>query len=417
MAKEAPDMAMNLSHYMDLEWLREAYRRTRKDGALGIDGQTAKDYEESLEDNLRNLMDQAKSGRYRAPAVKRVHIPKDAKGKETRPIGIPTFEDKVLQRAVAMALEPVYEQDFLDCSYGFRPGRSAHQAIKAIREGLMEMGGGYIIDLDIRKYFDTIDHSQLQEIFRRRVRDGVFVRLIGKWLNAGVMEQHQITYPESGVPQGGVISPCLSNVYLHEVLDKWFETTVKPRMRGKAFMVRFADDALLVFECQEDAERVMAVLPKRFGKYRLKLHPEKTRTLNFRRPHDGDGAGKKETFNFLGFTHFWAKSRRGFWIIKRKTAKDRLARSLKRLSVWLRRVRHWPIAEQHKMLSSKMRGHIQYFGIKGNTPALSRFIFLAREIWHKWLGRRSHKAKRRWDWFNELAKRFPLPKPTVAHQC
>ncbi|MEJ2653504.1 MAG: reverse transcriptase domain-containing protein [Gammaproteobacteria bacterium] len=244
LAKEAPDMAMNLSHHMDLEWFEEAYRRTRKGGAVGVDGQSARQYGERLAENLQELIDRAKSGQYRAPAVRRTYIPKDAGGTERRPISIPTFEDKVLQRAVVMALEPVYEQDFLDCSYGFRPGRSAHQAIGRLREELMTMGGGYIIDLDIRRYFDTIDHRRIQEIFRRRVSDGVIVRLIGKWLNAGVMEQERITYPDSGVAQGAVVSPMLSNIYLHEVLDSWFEREVKPRMRGRAFMVRFADDGV-----------------------------------------------------------------------------------------------------------------------------------------------------------------------------
>ncbi len=207
-------MAMGLSHYMDLEWFMEGFRRTRKDGAVGIDGMTAREYEENILENLKGLLDRAKSGSYRAPAVRRVHIPKDASKKETRPIGIPTFEDKVLQRAVAMTLEPVYEQDFLDCSYGFRPKRSAHRAILALREGLKSMGGGYVIDLDIRKFFDTLDHIHIQRILRHRVRDGVVLRLIGKWLNAGVMEEHNITYPGSGVPQGGLSEASDNPPYL-----------------------------------------------------------------------------------------------------------------------------------------------------------------------------------------------------------
>ena len=227
LAKKAPDMAMDLSHHMDLEWLMEAFRKTRKGGAVGIDGETAQKYKENLEDNLQSLLDRAKSGSYRAPAIRRVHIPKDGKVNETRPIGITTFEDKVLQRAVVMALEPVYEQDFLDCSHGFRPERSTHQALKALREVLNAMGGGYVIDLDIRKFFDTLSHIHIQKILRQRVRDGVLLRLIGKWLNAGVMEEGCITYSELGVPQGGVVSPLLSNIYLHEVLDKWFEEVVK----------------------------------------------------------------------------------------------------------------------------------------------------------------------------------------------
>ena len=418
LAKDAPDMAMDLSHHMDLEWFVEAYRRTRKNGALGIDGQSAQEYAENLEENLRSLLDRAKSGRYRAPAVRRVHIPKDAEGKETRPIGIPTFEDKVLQRAVAMALEPVYEQDFLNCSYGFRPRRSAHQAIAAVRSPLMGMGGGFVIDLDIRKYFDSISHQHIQSIFRKRVRDGVLVRLIGKWLNAGVMEDDITTYQDTGVPQGGVISPILSNIYLHEVLDGWFDEVVKPRLRGKASMVRFADDAVLMFERLDDAERMMDVLPKRFAKYGLALHPEKTRLVYFKKPMDGEeGTKRSETFNFLGFTHFWAKSRNGYWVIKHKTAKDRLARSLTRLSVWLRKVRHEPIAEQHKKLCSKVRGHIQYYGIRGNSRAISCMVYRTHLLWKKWLSRRSRKAKKDWRWFNGILERFPLPKPIISHSC
>ena len=418
LAKDAPDMAMDLSHHMDLEWFMEAYRRTRKNGALGIDGQSAQEYAENLEENLRSLLDKAKSGRYRAPAVRRVHIPKDAEGKETRPIGIPTFEDKVLQRAVTMTLEPVYEQDFLECSHGFRPGRSAHQALAAVRSSLMEMSGGFIIDLDIRKYFDTISHQFIQDIFRKRVRDGVLVRLIGKWLNAGVMEDDLITYQDTGVPQGGVISPILSNIYLHEVLDGWFEQVVKPRLKGKASMVRFADDAVLMFKRQDDAERVMEVLQKRFAKYGLNLHPEKTRLVNFKKPVGKvDGAGKPESFNFLGFTHYWGKSRDGYWIIKRKTAKDRLARALKRLSFWLRKVRHEPIAKQHRELCAKVRGHIQYYGIRGNSDALSSLVHWTRRLWKKWLSRRSRKAKENWQWFDGIMERYPLPRPVVRHLC
>jgi hypothetical protein len=212
----------------------------------------------------------------------------------------------VLQRAVAMALEPVYEQDFLDCSYGFRPKRSQHQALESLRKGLMELEGGYLIDLDIRRYFDTVDHRRIQQILRQRVRDGVIRRLIGKWLNAGVMEQRRVSYPEEGVPQGGVISPLLSNIYLHEVLDTWFEHQVKPRLKGKAQMIRFADDAILAFERRDDAERVHRVLAERFESYGLTLHPDKTKLVPFRRPplpweQDG-GRPQPETFDFLGFT-------------------------------------------------------------------------------------------------------------------
>src|SRR3954471_15392982 len=292
LARQSPQAAFTtLAHHIDIDWLKEAYRRTRKDGAAGVDGQTATDYAANLEGNLRSLLDRAKSGHYQAPPVRRVHIPKGT-GPETRPIGIPTFEDKILQRAVVMVLESVYEQDFLDCSYGFRPGRSGHQALEALRQRLMEVRGGCVLEIDIRKFFDTMDHRHLHAILRRRVRDGVLLRLIGKWLNAGVMEDGRVTHPDSGSPQGGVISPILSNAYLHEALDTWFEQMVKPRLKGRAHLIRYADDAVLVFALESDARRVMEVLPKRFGKYGLTLHPEKTRLVPFQgiRPGAPPGA-------------------------------------------------------------------------------------------------------------------------------
>ncbi len=230
-----------LAHHIDVDWLHEAYRRTRKDGARGVDDQSAEQYAEKLEGNLRSLLDHAKSGTYHASPVRRVHIPK-GDGAQTRAIGIPTFEDKVLQRAVAMAVEAVYEQSFHDFSYGFRPGRSAHQACLALREATMQMGGGWILEVDIKKFFDTLDHAHLRTILHHRVRDGVILRLIGKWLNAGVMERLELSYPDSGTPQGGVISPLLANIYLHEVLDEWFVREVQPRMKGRAALVRYADD-------------------------------------------------------------------------------------------------------------------------------------------------------------------------------
>src|SRR5215468_9243455 len=285
LARQSPEMGFtSLAHFIDIDWLREAYRRTRKDGAVGMDGQSGEDYAVDLESNLRSLLERAKSGTYQAPPVRRVRIPKAGSATETRPLGIPTFEDQVLQRAVVMVLEAIYEQDFKDCSYGFRPGRSAHQALESLWQQTMAMGGGWIVDVDIRKFFDTIDHGHLRELLKRRARDGVLLRLIGKWLNAGVLEDGCVTHPEAGSPQGGVVSPLLANAYLHEVLDTWFEQTVKPRLKGRAYLIRYADDAVLVFEQEGDARRVQEVLPKRFGKYGLALHPEKTRLVRFQRP-------------------------------------------------------------------------------------------------------------------------------------
>jgi len=404
-----------LAHHIDVAWLREAYDRTRKDGAVGVDGQSATDYAQGLDDRLRSLLNRAKDGSYRAPPVRRTYIPK-SDGRQ-RPLGIPTFEDKVLQRAVTMVLEQVYEQDFLDCSYGFRPGRSAHQALQALQRGVMSMGRCWVIDLDIRQFFDHLDHGQLRWMLDQRMGDGVLGRLIGKWLKAGVMEDGQRRSTQAGTPQGGVVSPLLANVYLHEVLDEWFEDVVQPRMRGTAYLVRFADDAVLVFAREDDARRVAAVLPKRLAKYGLKLHSEKTRLVPFGPPgsHRRHGSGRRETFDFLGFTHYWGRSRRGDPVVKRKTARDRFTRSLRVVRRWCRTHRHLPIAEQHRALRRKLLGHDAYYGITGNAAALQRFHYEVPRIWRKWLDRRSNRARMKWDRFNRLLERYPLPPARVVH--
>ncbi|BCX89644.1 RNA-directed DNA polymerase [Methylomarinovum tepidoasis] len=397
-----------IAHHIEVVWLEEAWRRTRKDGAAGVDGVTAAQYAANLEENLTRLLERFKTGRYRAPAVRRVHLPKPGTGK-TRPIGIPTLEDKVLQRAVLMALEPIFEQDFLDCAYGFRPGRGAHQALERLWGGLMAMGGGWVIDLDIQNFFDDVDRNWLRNFLGQRVRDGVICRAIGKWLNAGIMEGGQLHYPEQGTPQGGVISPLLANLYLHHVLDLWFAQAVKPRLQGSAFEVRFADDAVLVFEREEDARRVLAVLGKRLAKYGLRLHPDKTRLIDFRKPRR-----KGQSFQYLGFTHYWGRSRKGRWVVKRKTARDRLSRSLQAINHWCRRHRHWPIPAQQAALSRKLKGHYAYYGIVGNSQSLARFLYEVRRRWYKWLSRRN-RERMNWDHFGRLYKRYPLPPPRLVH--
>lgn len=417
LAREDPSRVLStLAHPIDLDFLRAAYRRVRKDGAPGVDGQTAAAYAERLEGNLQDLLDRFKSGRYQAPPVKRAHIPK-GEG-ETRPIGIPTFEDKVLQRAVAMVLEAVYEQDFLACSYGFRPGRSAHQALDALWKGLMDGGGGWVLDVDIRSFFDTLDHAHLRGFLDQRVRDGVLRRMIDKWLKAGVLEEGVLSRPEEGTPQGGVISPLLANVYLHHVLDRWFEEEVRPRLRGWAFLVRFADDFVIVCAREDDAQRILEVLAKRLGRFGLTLHPDKTRLVRFARPRNGKGpeAGpKSESFNLLGFTHFWTRSRRGAWVVKRKTAKDRLRRAVKRVSVWCRQNRHRPVAWQHEQLGRKLLGHYGYYGITPNFKALARYKHQVERAWQKWLNRRSQKRAMPWERFHRLLQRYPLPRPRIIH--
>jgi group II intron reverse transcriptase/maturase len=407
LARKAPDMAItSLSHHIDEAMLREAHRRTRKDGAVGLDKQSGRDYEVDLEANLKSLLDRFKSGTYKAPPVKRAYIPK-GDGKERRPIGIPTYEDKVLQRAVVMVLEAVYEQDFLPSSYGFRPKRSAQDALADLWKGIMDMGGSYVVEVDIRKFFDTLKHQDLRAFLDQRVRDGVIRRAVDKWLKAGVLEEGAFYRPEDGTPQGGVISPLLANIYLHEVLDKWFEHEVKPRLRGRGFLVRYADDFVLAFAVEQDARDVYAKLHERFAQYGLTLHAGKTQVLDFKRP----GRGDPGSFDFLGFRHYWAKSRKGNWVVKRKTAKDRLRRALVAMNKWCRSNRHLPVRVQHQTLCQKLRGYFEYYGITGNSRSIGIYHYQVRRIWRKWLDRRSQRARMSWEKFAKLLRSYPLPAP------
>ena len=327
----------SLHHVIDLEWMKEAYRLTRKDGAPGIDGVTADDYATNLEANLLDLLDRIKSGRYKAPPVRRTYIPK-ADGSR-RPLGIPTFEDKLAQRAIVMVLEAVYEQDFLPCSFGFRPGRSAHQALQSLHTACMSQRLRWVLDIDIVKYFDSIPHSHLRDFLDQQVTDGVIRRMIDKWLKAGVLEDGLLRHATEGSPQGGVISPCLSNIFLHHVLDEWFEFEVRPRLKGRCTLIRFADDAVMAFEDFLDAKRVLGVLGKRLARYGLTLHPDKTRFVDFRnnRPNGTDHPETNGTsFTFLGFTHVWGKSRAGKNVVRQVTAKNRYARALAAVTAWCR---------------------------------------------------------------------------------
>jgi RNA-directed DNA polymerase len=413
LAKRRPGQSLTtLHHHIDVQWLKEAYRRTRKDGAVGVDGQSADQYAQALDANLESLLKRAKTGTYRAPPVRRVHIPK-GDGRQTRPLGIPTFEDKVLQRAVAMELEAVYEQDFLPCSYGFRPGRSAHQLLEDLREQLMRMRGGWVLEVDIKQFFDTLDHARLRDIIRQRIGDGVLLRLIGKWLKAGVMEEGAYQRMDAGTPQGGVISPLLANVFLHEVLDVWFEQVVQPRLRGQARLYRYADDFVIVFKQEADARRVMKVLPQRLGKYGLSIHPDKTRLIRFTRPDDHpDEPG---SVDLLGFTLYWGESRRGNRVVKMKTNRKRLRRALKRATEWCKRNRHQPVRWQWKVLSRKLRGHYAYFGITGNIRSIAAYARELHRVWLKWLTRRSNHTRRSADYLAMLGRRYPLPPPRIVH--
>jgi RNA-directed DNA polymerase len=418
LARENPAMAFtSLNHYLDAEWMEYAYECTRKDGAVGVDGVTAEAYAVNLQQNLTDLIDRLKSGRYRALPVRRQYIDKPDGGQ--RALGIPAFEEKVAQRAIVMLLEPIYEQDFLSCSFGLRPGRNAHQALQTLRTGVMDQRGYWVLEVDIRKFYDSIPRSTLRDVLARRVTDGVVRRVIDKWLKAGVLEAGQVHYPDAGTPQGSVISPILSNAVLHHVIDDWFTHQVQRRLRGPSTLIRYCDDFVMLFAHRADAERVQAVLGNRLERFGLQLHPDKTRLVDFRPrrgSHRSEGSALPTSFNFLGFVHAWGTSRKGNAVVLQLTAKDRLARSLKAVNQQCRLMRHWPLDTQHERLRQMLIGHYSYYGISGNSRRLGHLHFHVRRLWRRWLSRRSWKSFLSWERYERLLQRFPLPRPRIVHR-
>jgi RNA-directed DNA polymerase len=401
----------SLAHVIDIEWVREAYRRTRKGGAPGVDRKSAEDFASDLEGNLAKLASCLRAGTYRPSPVRRVHIPK-GNGK-SRPIGVPTFEDKVAQRAVSMLLETIYETEFLGYSYGFRPGRSAHEALVELQRRPTYWMKCWVIEADIESFFDSIDHGMLRSVLDRRVRDGVVRRLIDRWLNAGVMESGRLMFPDEGTPQGGVISPLLANIFLHDVLDLWFERDVRPRLSSKATLIRYADDFVLLLHDEKDVSRVMSALAKRFTRFGLRLHPDKTRALSFDSPASGKPRAQvTRSFDFLGFTHYWAMSRKGKWVVKQRTAGTRFTRALRAVKERCYRMQHSPLADQYRTLCLLLRGHYGYFGITGNGDAIARFRHEVVRHWGRALARRN---RRRFAWarFKATLARYPLPAARV----
>ncbi len=401
-----------LAHRIDVPALERAYHRMRKDAAVGVDGVTKEAYGRDLEANLQDLHARMKARRYRHQPIRRVHIPKE--GGKTRPIGISAFEDKLVQDAVREVLEAIYEQDFLDCSYGFRPGRSAHDAVRILDRIIHQGQGNWILEADIVSFFDSLDRNELKRMLEVRVADGSLLRLIGKCLHVGVLEGVELSTPETGTAQGSVLSPLLGNVYLHYALDLWFEQEVKPRLRGRATLIRYCDDFLIGFEREDDARRVMAVLGKRLGRLGLPLHPDKTRLLPFRRPPVGQKSGKgPATFDFLGFTLYWARTRRGRWAISCKTRSASLRRIIQSVYGWCRRHRHLPVKAQHAALTRRIQGHFNYFGVSGNFRSLLLVVEQVKRSWYKWLCRRSQRKRLNWERFADLLRDFPLPKPRI----
>jgi len=403
----------SLAHLLDVPALARAYRRQRKNAAVGVDGVTKEAYGKELEARLQNLHARLRSKRYRHQPIRRVHIPK-GQGK-TRPIGISAFEDKLVQDAVREVLEAIYEQDFLDCSYGFRPGRSAHDALRTLDRVVHRGEVSWILEADVVSFFDSVDRTALSKMLQTRVADGSLLRLIGKCLHAGVLDGAELFRPETGTAQGSVLSPLLGNVYLHYVLDLWFETVVKLRLRGRATLVRYCDDFVITFEREDDARRVLMALGKRLGRFGLTLHPDKTRLLPFRRPPAGQRGGKgPDTFDFLGFTFYWARTRRGRWGMAWKTRSGSLRRAVQSVTEWCRRHRHLPVEVQHKELRRRLQGHFNYFGVSGNFRSLLLLVEATRKAWRKWLCRRSQRGRLTWERFGALLQRYPLPRPRIT---
>lgn len=411
-ARAYPDEPLtNLASFIDVALLGESLDALNKKGAPGVDGQSWSQYNEHRAERLPELLGQFKSGRYRAPAIRRAYIPK-GDGKQ-RPLGLPTVQDKVLQGAVTRVLTPVYEPLFYPTSYGFRPGKSQHQALEMLFQEVSFNGKCFIIDADMANYFGSIDHGKLRELLDLRIKDGVIRRMIDKWLKAGVLENGRIEYPDQGTPQGGVISPLLSNIYLHYVLDEWFIQAIQPRLKGKSGLIRYADDFLLLFDNKQDAERVMKVLAKRLQKYGLTLHPEKTQLVEVN-SRDKD---TPSTFDFLGFTHYMGKSRKGKWILKRKTSKKKLKASLQQLNQWMKANRHKPVAQLIHELNRKLQGHYGYYGITFNSRKLNTYYEYTKRLLHKWLNRRGGKRVWTWEEIKELTEiRIPMEKPRIVHR-
>jgi RNA-directed DNA polymerase len=406
----------SIAHLLTVTALECAWLGLRKEASAGVDGVTYAEYGERVRENLQALHDRLVRGQYRAQPLRRVYIPKEDGTR--RPLSIPALEDKIVQRAVMDVLTAIYEQDFLGCSYGFRPGRDAQGALDEIGRVICQRPVGYVLEADICAYFDTIVRSQLMELIEKRVRDGGILRLIGKWINVGVLEDGRLLVTQTGVGQGQVISPLLANIYLHYVLDEWFEDVVKPRLRGDAYEIRYADDFILCFQYREDAERVLAVLGKRFEKYGLRLHPDKTRLIEFGREaltRSEEGGGPKPgTFDFLGFTHICKRSRRGKFTIHVRTMRKRLRRSLKRVAAWCQRHRHDPVVEQGATLNARLRGHYQYYGRPTNFRSLWEFYREVRKLWRKWLNRRTRGKSLPWRLYEELLVAYPLQRPYIA---
>ena len=407
----------NLVHMLNVEGLRECFYLLKKDKASGIDNVTFEEYEKDLEANLQNLVERMKKFSYRPQPVRRVYIPK-SNGKQ-RPLGIPALEDKIVQKAIARILEAIYEVDFVDFSYGFRPRRSCHDALDRLDKVIMQNPINHLIDADIKGFFDNVDHGWLMRCLEERISDKGLLRYIVRFLKAGVMEEGKLYETDKGTPQGGIISPILANIYLHYVLDLWIKIKVKPQARGVVEMVRYADDFVICVRYKDDAEKILEGMRQRLKKFGLELSEDKTKIVGFGRfavenaKRQNHRAG---TFNFLGFTHFCDKTRKGKFKVGRVIERKRFRAKIKELNNWLKAVRSLAaVKEWWSILCAKLRGHFQYYGVSGNFRGIRRFYYLAVRLVLKWLNRRSQRKSFNWDKYLRYLNRYPLPKPRIYH--
>jgi len=406
----------SLAHLLTVEALEAAWRALKKRSSAGIDGVTAVEYERDLRGNLERLHERLRAGQYVAPPVRRSYVPKE--GAALRPIGVPTIQDKIVQAAVARILSAIYEQDFRPCSYGFRPGRSAHDALAALDHAIFRGRVNFVLDADLSAFFDELDQGVLRRFLEHRVKDRSLLRLVAKWLHAGVFEDGVVSHPDTGTPQGGVISPILANVYLHYALDLWAEKVMRQQLRGEFYMVRYADDVVFAFQYQDDAARFAEALRERLGKFGLRLNEAKTRLIEFGRFAAGNAARrnqKPETVDFLGLTHICGTSRTGRFTVLRRTAAKRFRRAISRVAVWCRANRHLAVPVQWQYLCSVLRGHYQYYGVTGNLGSLRRFRQRLTRTWRKWLNRRSQRGRMPWERFLAVLQRYPLPVAWLPH--
>jgi RNA-directed DNA polymerase len=399
----------SLAHHLTEEYLTTSFGKLRKSAASGIDEVNANDYVLNFLQRIENLHARLKSGQYHAPNIRRVWIDK-GNGKQ-RPLGISTTEDKIVQRAVTDILNLIYEQDFYEFSYGFRPQRGAHQALKELHRQCMKRRIRWVLDCDIQGCFDNFDHNMLLSFLSKRIKDRRIMQLIKQWLKVGVVDGKSLQVSQRGTPQGNIISPLMCNVYMHYALDTWIHETVRPLLKGEMFLIRYADDFIIGFEYEEDAKKVNRTLPKRMGKYGLTIHPEKSKLIKF----SPDGKTRPPTFDFLGFTHYWGKSQKGKWIVKRKTRQKKMQVIIQNLKDTCKIQKHEKLREQSKVLKSKLRGLYQYYGIRGNFLSINRMYRIVLYAWFKWLNRRSQRKSYTWKGYWELINYFKLPKPKIIH--